>query len=151
MKELIRVRVQYASRQQCCKTHKRPLPLPFYNANFRIRGMAIRRFQQPMWSLDDGPNSLIRPYFNYVISHNIVSQKWTYRVITELTYRTKKKYNKLLSLPQRHHAKNVTAYSYNYMSSKVTVSSEKFCWINRKRNKLRTILKIISGCCECHL
>ena len=25
MKELIRVRVQYASRQQCCKTHKRPL------------------------------------------------------------------------------------------------------------------------------
>ena len=28
MKELIRVRVQYASRQQCCKTHKRPLPLP---------------------------------------------------------------------------------------------------------------------------
>ena len=29
MKELIRVRVQYASRQQCCKTHKRPLPLPF--------------------------------------------------------------------------------------------------------------------------
>ena len=30
MKELIRVRVQYASRQQCCKTHKRPLPLPFY-------------------------------------------------------------------------------------------------------------------------
>jgi len=27
MKELIRVRVQYASRQQCCKNHKRPLPL----------------------------------------------------------------------------------------------------------------------------
>ena len=26
MKELIRVRVQYASRQQCCETHKRPLP-----------------------------------------------------------------------------------------------------------------------------
>jgi len=26
MKELIWVRVQYASRQQCCKTHKRPLP-----------------------------------------------------------------------------------------------------------------------------
>ena len=25
MKELILVRVQYASRQQCCKTHKRPL------------------------------------------------------------------------------------------------------------------------------
>ena len=25
MKELFRVRVQYASRQQCCKTHKRPL------------------------------------------------------------------------------------------------------------------------------
>jgi len=30
MKEQIRVRVQYASRQQCCKTHKRPLPLPFF-------------------------------------------------------------------------------------------------------------------------
>ena len=29
MKELFRVRVQYASRQQCCKTHKRPLSLPF--------------------------------------------------------------------------------------------------------------------------
>ena len=29
MKELIRVSVQYASRQQCCKTYKRPLPLPF--------------------------------------------------------------------------------------------------------------------------
>ena len=28
MKELIRVRVQYASRHQCCKIHKRPLPLP---------------------------------------------------------------------------------------------------------------------------
>ena len=26
MKELIRVRVQYASRQHCCKAHKRPLP-----------------------------------------------------------------------------------------------------------------------------
>ena len=30
MKELIRVRVQYASRQQCCKTHKRPLPYLTY-------------------------------------------------------------------------------------------------------------------------
>jgi len=29
MKELIRVRVKYASRQQCCKTHKRPLHLSF--------------------------------------------------------------------------------------------------------------------------
>ena len=29
-KEIIRVRVQYASRQQCCKTHKRTLPLPLY-------------------------------------------------------------------------------------------------------------------------
>ena len=29
MKEIIRVRVQYASRQQCCKTHKRPLPFTF--------------------------------------------------------------------------------------------------------------------------
>ena len=30
MKELIRLRVQYASRQQCCKTHKRHLPLPLH-------------------------------------------------------------------------------------------------------------------------
>ena len=29
MQELIRVRVQYAARQQCSKTHKRPLPVPF--------------------------------------------------------------------------------------------------------------------------
>ena len=32
MKELIRVRVQYASRQQCCKTHKRPLPFTFFTS-----------------------------------------------------------------------------------------------------------------------
>ena len=32
MKELIRERVQYASRQQCCKTHKRPLLLPLRHA-----------------------------------------------------------------------------------------------------------------------
>ena len=30
MKELIQVRVQYASRHQWCKTHKRPLPFTFY-------------------------------------------------------------------------------------------------------------------------
>ena len=29
--ELIRVRVQYALRQQCCKTHKRPLPFFTFN------------------------------------------------------------------------------------------------------------------------
>ena len=37
MKELIRVRLQYALRQQCCKTHKRPLTLPLtdaLNSNF---------------------------------------------------------------------------------------------------------------------
>ena len=34
MKELIRVRVQYASSQQCCKTHKRPLPLPLMETEF---------------------------------------------------------------------------------------------------------------------
>ena len=33
MKELIRVRVQYALRQQCCKTHKRPLPFTFLRRN----------------------------------------------------------------------------------------------------------------------
>ena len=31
MKELIRVSVQYALRQQCCKTNKRPLPFLPYN------------------------------------------------------------------------------------------------------------------------
>ena len=30
MKEFIPVRVQYASRQQCYKTHKRPLSSPFF-------------------------------------------------------------------------------------------------------------------------
>jgi hypothetical protein len=36
MKELVRVRVQYATRQQCCKTHKRPLPyLTFCPAYYR--------------------------------------------------------------------------------------------------------------------
>ena len=43
MKEIIRVRVQYDSRQQCCKTHKRPLPLPYiyiYNAG-NVRFSAI--------------------------------------------------------------------------------------------------------------
>ena len=35
MKELIRVSVQYASRQQCCKTHKRPLPYLFCNTFVR--------------------------------------------------------------------------------------------------------------------
>jgi len=36
MKELIRVRVQYASRQQCFKTHKWPLPLPLnVHINFK--------------------------------------------------------------------------------------------------------------------
>jgi hypothetical protein len=57
-------------------------------------------------------------------------QKCNYRVIADLIYKTKKKKKKkknlLLSLPQRHHAKNVAAYSYNYMMSKATVSSEQF-------------------------
>ena len=44
MKELIRVRVQYASRQQCCKTHKRPLPLPFYQSVRRhVRGAGFKK------------------------------------------------------------------------------------------------------------
>jgi len=37
MKELIRVRVQYASRQQCCKTHKRPYSLMIPNRSFILR------------------------------------------------------------------------------------------------------------------
>ena len=40
MKELIRVRVQYASRQQCCKTHKRPLP--FYLQTPEFSSIATR-------------------------------------------------------------------------------------------------------------
>jgi len=48
MKELIRVRVQYASRHQCCKTHKRPLPFFTYvhvlgsNKPFRLCHNTIR-------------------------------------------------------------------------------------------------------------
>jgi hypothetical protein len=34
MKELVGVRVQYATRQQCCKTHKRPLPFTFFGIQF---------------------------------------------------------------------------------------------------------------------
>ena len=41
MKELIRVRVQYASRQQCCKTHKRPLP--FFYLYRRLKGVRCLR------------------------------------------------------------------------------------------------------------
>ena len=37
MKELIRVRVQYASRQQCCKTHKRPLTFTFTIQNLTVK------------------------------------------------------------------------------------------------------------------
>ena len=40
MKELIRVRVQYASRQQCCKTHKRPLP--FFYVDIPLCYLAVR-------------------------------------------------------------------------------------------------------------
>jgi len=49
MKELIRVRVRYASRQQCCKTHKRPLPLPLTVRNFlccNSECFCICRFKQ---------------------------------------------------------------------------------------------------------
>jgi len=42
MKELIRVRVQYASRQQCCKTHKRPLSLPFNLTVCRMEHIAVK-------------------------------------------------------------------------------------------------------------
>ena len=41
MKELIRVRVQYASRQQCCKTHKWPLPYLIYYINIVVYLTAI--------------------------------------------------------------------------------------------------------------
>ena len=37
MKELIQVRVQYASRQQCCKTHKRPLPFAIHKSHLTLR------------------------------------------------------------------------------------------------------------------
>jgi hypothetical protein len=37
MKELFRVRVQYATRQQCCKTHKRPLHLPLHETQFNLK------------------------------------------------------------------------------------------------------------------
>jgi len=42
MKELIQVRVQYASRQQCCKTHKRPLPFTFLLEPMKIHSFLHR-------------------------------------------------------------------------------------------------------------
>jgi len=41
MKEPFRVRAQYALRHQCCKTHKRPLPLPFTYC-YRIKKLRIK-------------------------------------------------------------------------------------------------------------
>ena len=40
MKELFRVRVQYASRHQCCKKHKRPLPFTFTSVSDNVLGGA---------------------------------------------------------------------------------------------------------------
>jgi len=44
MKELIRVSVQYASRQQCCKTHKRPLPFTFIYVYVRYLIVSVSFF-----------------------------------------------------------------------------------------------------------
>ena len=43
MKELIWVRVQYASRQQYCKTHKRPLPFTFLHNGYRVSVPGVKR------------------------------------------------------------------------------------------------------------
>ena len=55
MKELIRIRVQYASRQQCCKTHKRP----FYGLRSHIKYSAVCH---RVLDVDSGSGRLI--YFN---------------------------------------------------------------------------------------
>ena len=72
MKELIWVRVQYASKQQCCKTHKRPLPLPLpplHEFDSCIRGGGITAVPI-IWQLDNLG-------INYVLCG-----------ITQLTHRT---------------------------------------------------------------
>ena len=64
MKELIRVRVQYASRQQCCKTHKRPLPLPLYTNNTQNdTKQTIHTTTQQFWkSAGRAPSWLVIPW-----------------------------------------------------------------------------------------
>ena len=52
MKELIRVK--YASRQQCCKTHKRPLRFTFYHS-YHIH-MEARLFSQPQCNINTFSN-----------------------------------------------------------------------------------------------
>ena len=47
MKELIRVRVQYSSRQQCCKTHKWPLPLPLLFRQIFEKSLNIKFNENP--------------------------------------------------------------------------------------------------------
>ena len=58
MKELIRVRVQYASRQQCCKTHKRPLPLPL-PLPYLTALLPLTHFPSP-------PRLLITPHYHFI-------------------------------------------------------------------------------------
>ena len=63
MKELIRVRVQYALRQQCCKTHKRPLP---YLYLLYCIVASNRIYDQPYDGLEKGPKHVVAPKIRYV-------------------------------------------------------------------------------------
>ena len=73
MKELIRVRVQYASRQRCCKTHKRPLPLPFtFSHSFSLR------YDSPLSALphevpDVADNAQNNKYYSFLSLGAVVS------------------------------------------------------------------------------
>ena len=73
--ELIRVRVQYASRQQCCKTHKRPLPLSFIELNF------VRNFSRHITESHD-----LEIYWNFMAAEGVAHSKWIVAVRVHREY-----------------------------------------------------------------
>ena len=78
MKELIWVRVQYASRQQCCKTHKRPLP--FFLVSIRL-GAIVKKGEKikicPRVTLDVSENRATVSLNKYLINNLDVSNQPT--------------------------------------------------------------------------
>jgi len=72
MKELIRVRVQYASRQQCCKTHKQPLPYLFTHRRLvmDVSGLHIG----PIVKGQDVEDFLSLEYGTDMLSRNVHNQ-----------------------------------------------------------------------------
>jgi len=78
MKELIRVRVQYASRQQCCKTHKRPLPLPLY--------VNVSTYGIPLWGSASHSNIEILQRFQNKVLRTIASVPMVLYVANKLLH-----------------------------------------------------------------